>query len=58
MATTLLRPVHTGSCISDVRTPCRVLDVVAVSSEDYKIWLNGLQLLLDLGGTNANRVGN
>ena len=34
----------------------RVLDVVAVSSEDYKVWLNGLQLVLDLGGANIKQV--
>lgn len=34
----------------------RVLDVVALSSEDYKMWLNGLQLLLHLGSHNASRV--
>lgn len=34
----------------------RVLDVVALSSEDFKIWLNGLQLLLNLGSATVTKV--
>lgn len=30
--------------------------MVAVSSEDYKMWLNGLQLVLHLGSINITRV--
>ena len=30
--------------------------MVALSSEDFKTWLNGLQLLLHLGSVNISRV--
>ena len=33
-----------------------VINVVAVSSEDYKIWVNGLQLLLEIGTEQAVQV--
>lgn len=36
--------------------PCRVLDAVAVSSEDYKLWIDGLQLVLHLGSINTTKV--
>lgn len=29
---------------------------MAVSSEDYKIWVNGLQLLLEIGAEQAVQV--
>ena len=34
----------------------RVLDMVAMSSEDFKTWLNGLQLVLHLGSEAATKV--
>lgn len=34
----------------------RVLDMVAMSSEDFKTWLNGLQLVLCLGSEAATKV--
>lgn len=30
--------------------------MVGVSSDDYKLWLNGLQLILQLGSVNVTRV--
>ena len=36
----------------------RVLDAVAVSSEDYKLWIDGLQLVLHLGSVNTTKVSN
>ena len=34
----------------------RVLDVVAVSSEDYKIWIQGLHLFLDASGSSLDEL--
>ena len=33
-----------------------VINVVALSSEDYKIWVNGLQFLLEIGPEQAVQV--
>ncbi len=30
--------------------------MVAMSSDDYRVWLNGIQLLLHLGSEMANEV--
>ena len=35
----------------------RILDVVALCSEDFKIWLSGIQVLVHLGSVNAMKVG-
>lgn len=34
----------------------RILNVVALSSEDFKTWLNGLQLILHLGTERSLKV--
>lgn len=47
---------HLPRAPSLLQTSLRTLDVVASSSTDYKLWLNGLGLFLDIGKQQAAQV--
>lgn len=49
-------PLHKHKYAFTIFTRSRILDVVALSSEDFKIWLSGIQVLVHLGPVNAMKA--
>jgi hypothetical protein len=51
-------PVNRHKYAFTIFTKDKIIDVIALSSEDFKIWLNGLQLLINLGSDRAIAIIN
>eukprot|EP00731_Ephydatia_muelleri_P030709 Em0022g223a len=49
-------PLNRHKYAFTIFTRSRILDVVALCSEDFKIWLSGIQVLVHLGSMNAMKA--